>query len=192
VRQGLTPKPRLAPHLCEPIAIDDVEGEPEFRGQLVLPLQQHGRRRGHQNEVDAAAEQKLAHDEPRLDCLAQPDVIGDQQIHARQSQRLAQRKKLVGVEPDAGSERRLKQVAFGSGGALPFQRTQVCRKDRRAVGPVLADRAPGIGIDLCRPYLGIQNDLGGLALRIIRDAGKMNDVRFLGSIDVLHEPFAAA
>ena len=76
--------------------------------QLILPLAHHAGRSGNQDVVDAAAEQQLAHHQAGLDGFARAHVVGDQQVHASQPQRLAEREKLVGIEPDPGPEWRLK------------------------------------------------------------------------------------
>ena len=120
-----------AAQLADALAIDDVEGEAELALELVLPLHEHGGRRGDHDQVDAPPQQQLADDEPGLDGLAETDVVGDQQIDARQPQRLAQRQELVGVEPDAGPERRLQQIAVGGGGGAPADRAQIARPEPR-------------------------------------------------------------
>ena len=70
--------------LRQPLAIDDLEGEAELGLQLVLPLKRHRRWGRHDNEVDAAAKQQLAQDEPSLDRLSEADVVCDQKIDPRQ------------------------------------------------------------------------------------------------------------
>ena len=102
------------------LAIDDGEVEAEFLRQLVLPLQQHRRRRGDDDHLDAAAQQHLSNDQAGFDGLAEADVVGNQQIDARQIERLRQRKKLVGIQPDAGAKRRLEQLPIRRGGGAPF------------------------------------------------------------------------
>ncbi len=53
---------------------------------------------------------RLARDQARLDGLAEPGVVRDEEIDARQPKGLAQRFHLVGVDPDPGPERRLEEI----------------------------------------------------------------------------------
>ena len=71
------------------VAVDDRERQAELGLQLVLPLQGHRGRRGYEHEVDPPAPQELADHQPRLDRLAQADIVGDQQIDARKSSAFA-------------------------------------------------------------------------------------------------------
>ena len=115
-------KPARAAHRGQGLAIDDCEGQAEFGFQLVLPLERHRRRGRDHDAVDPPPQQQLSDDQPRLDRLAETDVVGDQQIDPRQPQSLSQWRQLIGVEPDAGAERRLKEVAIGGSGRAPLQR----------------------------------------------------------------------
>ena len=95
----------LALHRGDELAVDDPEGETELGAQFVLPLQGHGGGRGDQREIDAPAQQKLAQDQARFDGLAESNVVGDQEIDARQLQRLDEWQELIGIEADAGAKR---------------------------------------------------------------------------------------
>ena len=79
------------------------------------------------------AQQQLAGDQPGLDRLAEADVVGDEEVDAREPQRLAQRLDLVGVDLDAGAERRLEEARVGRGDAVPAERVQVGRELARVV-----------------------------------------------------------
>ncbi len=57
--------------------------------------------------------------------LPEAHVVGDEQVDARQQQRLAQRLELVGVDADAGAIRRLKQLRVGRGDRVPAERAVV-------------------------------------------------------------------
>ena len=92
-------------------------------------------------KIDAPPQQELARDQPGLDGLAETDVVGDQEVDARQAQRLAQRQQLVGIEPDAGAERRLQQVAVGGGRRTPANRPQIGRQHLGTVRRAAADAA---------------------------------------------------
>ena len=118
-------KPARPPGVQEVLAIDDGEVEAEFLRQLVLPLQQHRSWRRDNDHLNAAAQEQLSHDETGFHRLAEADVVGDQQIDARQLQRLGQRQKLVGIQPDARPKGRLEQLLIRRGGCPPFGRAQV-------------------------------------------------------------------
>ncbi len=83
-RPRVDPKAAGPPQLGNPLPIDDLEGEAELGLELVLPLHRHGRRRRDDDEFDASPQQHLAHDKAGLDGLPEADVIGDQQVDARQ------------------------------------------------------------------------------------------------------------
>ena len=124
VRHGLTPKPPVAAHLRQVGAVQDHEQETEALLHLPLPLLQHGGGGGDDHGAYFLAQQQLAGDKSSLDGLAEAGVVGDEQVHARQAQRLAQRLHLVGVDLDAGTEGRLEQVRIGGRDAIPAQRVQ--------------------------------------------------------------------
>ncbi len=88
------------------------------------------------------AQQQLARDQPRLDRLAETGVIGDEEVHAREPQRLAQRLHLVGVDLDPRSERRLEQVRVGRRDGAPPQRVEERRELSRIVEAARAELAP--------------------------------------------------
>jgi hypothetical protein len=69
-----------AAQISQSLTVDDLERQAELGFQFVLPLERHRRGRSHKHEVDAPAEQKFAEHQARLDRLAQPDIVGDQQI----------------------------------------------------------------------------------------------------------------
>ena len=162
----------LATHRGDELAIDDLEGETELRAQLVLPLQGHRRRRGNQGEVDASAQQQLAQDQAGLDRFAEADIVGDQQIDPRQLERLAERKELIGVEPDTGAKGRLQQLAVGGAGCLPADGAEPGLEHRDIVGAVAVEDRPRIVVELVRRNLGLPDDIEPLALRVVIDTGQ--------------------
>ena len=85
--------------------------------------------------------------EAGLDRLAEADVVGDEQIHPGQAQGLSERLELVGVDANAGPERRLEQVRIGRGDAVPLERVQVGREELRRIEPAARDRLPGLALD---------------------------------------------
>ncbi len=104
---GVDAEAALAAHTLNVILVQDFKPQAEAGIEFVAPLEQHGRRAGHDDFSNLLAEKKFAGDEAGFDGFAQPDIVGDEQVHARQPQRLAKRLQLVGVEADAGPERRL-------------------------------------------------------------------------------------
>ena len=80
------------------LAVHHLEAKRELLPQLVLPLPAQRRRRENQDAPDAAPEQQLGEDQPRFDGLAEADVVGNEQAHARHSQRLEERDELVALD----------------------------------------------------------------------------------------------
>ena len=154
-RPGVDGEAPLAAHSGDVCAIEDREREPEARLHLVTPLLQHRRRTGDHDPIDPPAQQQLARDQAGLDRLAETDVVGDEEIDARQPERLSQRLELVGIDADAGSKRRLKELRIGRGDAAPGQGAQVGGEQRRIVealardgAPAIADQNPGVQLVL--------------------------------------------
>ena len=52
-------------------------------------------------EAQPPAQHQLPHDRARLDGLAEADIVGDQQIDARQLERLSKWQLLILLKPDA-------------------------------------------------------------------------------------------
>ena len=158
-RPGVHGEAPLAPHARHVGAVEDGEREAEARFHLVAPLLQHRRRTRHHDPVHPSAQQQLARDQPRLDRLAEADVVGDEQVDARQAQRLPQRFELVGVDADPGAERRLEEVRIGGRDAVPRQRAQVGGEQGRLVEALSGDGPPAVvlqdpGVQLVRPAAG--------------------------------------
>ena len=161
---GLAENPRVRLRLQQVLAIDDREVEAELLRQLVLPLQQHRSRRRDDDHLDAAPQEQLSNDKTGFDRLAEADVVGDQQIDARQVQRLGQRKKLVGVQPDASPKRRLKQLPVRRRRCAPLGRAQV---GAEALGPFegLGQQGrPVVRVEDLRLQFGRERKLDGFAL----------------------------
>ena len=137
---GVDAEAALAADPRHVVLVEDLEGQAEAALQFVLPLEEHRRRAGDDDFADLLAEEQLAGDQPGLDGLAQADVVGDEQVDPRQQQGLAQRLKLVGVEPDAGAERRLEQPGVGGRDAVPPEGVQVGGEH------VAAGRSPAVAM----------------------------------------------
>ena len=137
----------LAPHPGHIRPVENGEREAETGLHLVLPLIEHRRRACDHNPVDAAAQQQFARDEPRLDGLAEPDIVGNEQVDPRQPKRLAQRVELVSVDADAGAEGRLKEVGVGRRHAVPRQRAEIRGEQRRIVEALVGHGGPTVVLE---------------------------------------------
>ena len=74
------------------------------------------------------SQEQLLDDEACLDRLAQAGVVRDEEVHARESQRLAQRLHLVRIDLDARTEWRLKEIRVRRRDAIPAERVEEGRK----------------------------------------------------------------
>ncbi len=185
----------LPAHARQVGAVENLEDQAEAVLQLALPLLEDGRRRGDDNCLRLAAQQQLAGDETGLDGLAEPDVVGDEQVNARQPQRLAERLHLVGVNPDAGPERRLEQVGVGGGDAVPAQRVQERREAAGVVEAALGEVRPAFLREDPAVELVVPEDLQRPALRVVVGAGQRHQRRAARQVrrhDLLHEPAPGA
>ena len=174
----------------EPGAVEDDEEEAEAFLHLGLPLLQDGRGRGDDDRPGLLAKEQFAGDEAGFDGLAEAGVVGDEEVDARQAERLAQRLHLVGVDPDAGAKRRLEEVRIGSGHAVPAQRMQEGAEVAGRVEAPRADGAPRFLLQDAAVDLEVPIDLQGLPLGIVvgaREADPRGCGR-RGGLHRLHEP----
>ena len=72
-----------AAQLAHQLAVHDAELQAELVAHLVAPLDLQGRRADDQDAARPVAQDQLLDDQPRLDGLAQADVVGNQQVDAR-------------------------------------------------------------------------------------------------------------
>ena len=135
------------PQLTDAVPVYDLERKAKLGLQLILPLYRHRRRRSDHDEVHPAPEQELTCDQARFDRLAEADIVRNQQVDARQTQRFAQREKLVGIEPDPRAEWRLKQVTVSGCRGSPSNCPDVRRQDVGAVGMTDANASPFILVE---------------------------------------------
>ena len=191
MRHGLTPKPRSRRILVEVGAVEDLEDEAEALLELGLPLLEHRRRRGDDDRLGLLAQQQLARDQARLDRLAEAGVVGDEEVDARQAQRLAQRLHLVGVDLDAGAERRLEEVRVGGGDAVPAERVEEGRELARSVEALRREVLPALFLEDPPVELVVPEDLERLALGVVVGARQADQGRLAGNrwrLDVLDQP----
>ena len=176
---GIDRKSALAAHTRHIRPVENAEREAETGLHLVLPLIEHRGRACDNNPFDAAAQQQFARDQPGLDGLAEPDVVGNEQVDARQPKRLAQRVELVGVDANAGAEGRLKEIGVGRGHAVPRQGAEIGRKQRRIVETLIRHGGPAAvlqdaGVDLVFPQYRQR-----LALRVVVKARQIDKHGFV-------------
>ncbi len=125
--------------------------------------------------------------------LPRPTSSAIKQVDPRQLQRLAQRFELVGVEADAGPERRLKEARVGRRDAAPAHGAGVGGEEFRIVETLLADAAPAVVGDDPGVELVLPQHRNRLALRVVVDAGGAHKARVAKprrSLDALDQPAA--
>ena len=162
----------LLPDALDVIAVEDLEDQAEALFQFVLPLQEHGGRTGDDDFLHATPEQQLAGDQSGFDGLAEAHVVRDEEIHARQQKRLAQRLELVGVDADAGAKGRLEELGIGRGDAVPAERVEVGGKMSGLVEPALSDGLPRFAVEDLPVEFELPNDLECLALGVVVEASQ--------------------
>ena len=185
------PEPAFPTHSGEIRAVENLEDEAEAILQLPLPLFQHRRRCRDDDGVRLPAKEQLAGDEARFDGLAEPGVVGDEEVDARQPERLAQRLHLVGVDADSGPERRLEEAWVGRGDAVPAQRVQEgCELPRRVETPG-REVGPAFVLENLPVELVVPEDGQRLSLRIVVRAGESDHRGLAGCLrldDLLDQP----
>ena len=86
------------------VAVHHLESERELLPELLLPLSAERGRGEDEDPPDAAPEEKLGEDEPRLHRLPEADVVGDEKAHPRHAERLEERDELVALDAHAAVE----------------------------------------------------------------------------------------
>ena len=97
---GVRVDPQAAAKLERRVRVDDLEVEVELPAQFVLPLPLEHRRADDEDAADAAAQEQFFEDQPRLDRLAQPHPVGEEQADSGHRQGLEDGLQLVGVDLD--------------------------------------------------------------------------------------------
>ena len=164
----------LAAHPRQVGAVEDLEHQAEALLELGLPLLEDRGRRGDDDGLRLLAQEQLARDQARLDRLAEAGVVGDEEVDARQPERLAQRLHLVGVDLDAGAERRLEEVRVGGRDAVPAQRVQKGGELARRVEALGGEVLPALLLEDPAVELVVPEDLQRLALGVVVRAGEDN------------------
>lgn len=165
-------KPTLAPHPRQVGAVEDLEHKAEALFELSLPLLQDRGRRRDDDGLRLLAQEQLARDQARLDRLAKSRVVGDEQVDARESKRLAQRLHLVGVNLDPGPERRLEQVRVGRGNAVPLQGVEEGGEPAGRIEALGGQILPALFLENPAVDLVLPEDVERLPLGVVVRAGK--------------------
>jgi len=119
--------------------VQDREVETETVGHLIAPLTGQRRWTHHEHSPRPVAQDHLLNNEPRLDRLAKPYVVGDQQVDAGHRERLRDRLELVVLDRDTRPERRLQRVVVGAGDGAPAHGIEEGAEDVGVVPPVGTD-----------------------------------------------------
>ena len=88
----------LAPHPRTIGPVEQLENEAKTLLELSLPLLQDRGWRCDHDGLGFFAKKKLAGDETGLDRLAETRVVGNEEVHAGQMERFAERCHLVGID----------------------------------------------------------------------------------------------
>ena len=81
-RPGIDPEPAFLADTLDVSAVQDFKGQAEPGFQFVLPLQQHLGRAAHHDFPHPPSQQQFGGNQPRLDRLAQTDIVGDEEVDA--------------------------------------------------------------------------------------------------------------
>jgi len=101
---GVGPEAAFLPPVADELPRHDLEAQTEAALHLALPLKAHRGGAHDEDEARLLAEDQLLKHEARLDRLAEPHIVGDEEVRARQLQRLHERRELVGHQLDARPE----------------------------------------------------------------------------------------
>jgi hypothetical protein len=175
---GVELPPALAAARAEPLAVDDDEGEPEARVELVAPLGEHRRGRGHHHAAHALAQHELADDERGLDGLAEAHVVGDEEPHAGLFERAQEGLELVALDRDARAKGRLHAAGVGDAEGVP---ADAVVEGREAGGRIEArdgERRRLARGEHARVGLGLPEHVRALARAVVVDAREPDEVTF--------------
>ena len=144
---GIDVEAALFPDAVDVGPVDDLEEQPEPGLHLFPPLEEHRRRATHDDVRDLASQEKLAGDEPRLDRLAEPHPVGDEQIDPRHAQGHAERFELVMLDLDPRAERCLQEIRSRRGHAVPAQGVIIGRESVRRIETTTAKHPPTLAFE---------------------------------------------
>lgn len=130
IKKGFAEPMRTA-HLNHQVAVDDDKVETELVAHLVLPLQRQARRAHDHRGPSAVSQQQLLDNETGFDRLAEADVVSQQEVRARSTERPSKRFELVGLDVHTRPEWRLVAVRISSRDRTPTQSVDEPRERRR-------------------------------------------------------------
>src|SRR5215510_5478179 len=110
----------FASQLADALAVDNAELEPEFVTHFLLPLNLQGRGTEDERRPNAMPKHHFLHHQSGLDCLAEPDIVRDEQIHPRHRKCPNNRIELIFIDLDAAPERRLKRTVVSLRDGAPL------------------------------------------------------------------------
>ena len=172
-------------------AVEDDEGEAEADLHFGLPLGDDGGRAGDDDALDLLTHDHFAEDEAGFDGFAEADVVGNEEVDAREEQGFAEGFQLVGHDLDASAVGGLEEFGVGGGDEVPADGVEVggefVGRVEAAGGDVVpVGRAKNFGIDFALP-----EDREAGALGVVVQAGEVDQgllpVGIGGRIDVLDE-----
>jgi hypothetical protein len=99
--------------------------------------------------VHPLAEHQLANDEACLDRFTEANVIGNEEVHAWEGERLPKGLELVCHDLDPSAKGRLKERGICRGYGVPTKRIEIGAEESRAIEASFPDPAPALlGQDL--------------------------------------------
>ncbi len=179
--------------LRDEVPAHHLEVQAEAAAHLVLPLKADGRGARDEDEVGLLAQDELLHDQARLDGLAEAHVIRDEEVGARELERLHQRGELMRHVLDARAERRLKAGGVRGRDRVPAEGVQVRAE---VLGGIeargLGERGRGLGIDHLGAQLEIPEHLQRTTGVVVVEAHQIDERRLVAFArrDVFDEPLA--
>jgi hypothetical protein len=182
----------LAADAFHVVAVENLEGETEAILQLVTPLEKHRGRAGHDDFLHSAAQQQFGRDESRFDGFSEADIVCDEEVHARQPERLVERLQLIRIDADAGPERRLEKSGVSGGHAVPPDRVEECCEVSRLVESLVPDVLPSLLARNEPVEFRLPHDIEFLALCIVVRTGERNERAVICGIHRLHKPVTRA
>jgi hypothetical protein len=121
--------------LAHRVGAHDSELQPEPVEHLLLPLHTEPSRAHHQHRARPMPQQQLLHHQAGLDCLAQPDIVRDQQVRPWHCQGAHDRVELVVLDRDARPEWRLQRRRVSSRHRTPPHSVEECIESTGRVEP---------------------------------------------------------
>ena len=166
------------PQVTHQFAVHDAEVEAELVPHLVPPLDLKRGRADDQHPPSPVPDDQFEGDEARLDRLAEPHVVGDQQVDPRHLDGTDHGVELVVLDVDARAERGLDVLEVGGGSGPPADGIE---EGVEPVGRVEAGRlGEGDLLDDRGPRLDLPDDLKLFAEGVVLDREQGDEVLGVG------------